>query len=178
MDWWPWWATASTTPRLGTGRRGHSHRHRNRHRHAIRRRDPHERRPARRGEKPSTYPKPRCATSGRISPGLRLQHHWHPHRRRRAVPLHRLAAQPDDRRPGDGAQLRLPGAEREPHAARHTEPRHRLLHRRRRKRRRQESARPTRRAQHHSRHRRPSRADGHHTDEAITISRTRSNPCT
>ena len=40
------------------------------------------------------YPKPRCATSGRISPGPRLQHHWHPHRRRRAVPLHRLLLSP------------------------------------------------------------------------------------
>ena len=41
--------------------------------------------------------------------GLHLQHHRHPHRRRAAVPLQRVLAEPDDRRGGHGLQQRERG---------------------------------------------------------------------
>ena len=48
--------------------------------------------------------------------GVRLQRHRHSGGRRRTLPVHRLAVEPDDRGSGDGVELSVPGAEREPAA--------------------------------------------------------------
>ena len=98
--------------------RGSRHRHRHRHGRgdAVGGRDLDERRLARRHQDHQPVQCHDAQHPRESGLGVRLQRHRHSGGRRRALPVHRLAVEPDDRGSGDGVELSVPGAEREPAA--------------------------------------------------------------
>lgn len=100
-------------PALAQADLGHRHRHRHGRGDAVGGRDLDERRFARRHQDHQPVQRHGAQHSGESGLGVRLQRHRHSGGRRRALPVHRLAVEPDDRGSGDGVELSVPGAERE-----------------------------------------------------------------
>ena len=103
-------------PRAGPGGSRHRHRHRHGRGDAVGGRDLDERRLARRHQDHQPVQCHDAQHPRESGVGVRLQRHRHSGGRRRTLPVHRLAVEPDDRGSGDGVELSVPGAEREPAA--------------------------------------------------------------
>ena len=103
-------------PALAQARPRHRHRHRHGRGDAVGGRDLDERRLARRHQDHQPVQCHDAQHPRESGVGVRLQRHRHSGGRRRTLPVHRLAVEPDDRGSGDGVELSVPGAEREPAA--------------------------------------------------------------
>ena len=138
---------------VGDGRCRLRDRHGHRRRHRIERHHPHLGRSRRRRHRHHPQPGDDAQHPPEPFPGLRLQRHRHPDRGGRPVPVHRDAAQPDDRRGCDGRLQPVRRRQRQPtpalapatHRPNQIRPRRRTRHRER----------PRERAHRHGTRRRP-----------------------